>query len=174
MEQRGISIQTIAVPIVALMIMTLFFYYAKPILVPVVLGIVFAFILNPAIKALMRLRVPRVAAVITVVVLTLIVFLSLAALITAQAGELVVKLPAYWAAFQEELAKVTDRFPSIAKILPGVELNNGLIQTKDGSLATSRPGVFAGGDLVRGPSTVVAAVADGMAAANEINEFLRQ
>jgi glutamate synthase (NADPH/NADH) small chain len=62
----------------------------------------------------------------------------------------------------------------IGKILPGVELKNGLIQTKQGTLATSRPGVFAGGDLVRGASTVVAAVADGMAAASEIDQFLRQ
>jgi NADPH-dependent glutamate synthase beta subunit-like oxidoreductase/2,4-dienoyl-CoA reductase-like NADH-dependent reductase (Old Yellow Enzyme family) len=61
----------------------------------------------------------------------------------------------------------------LGKILPGVELNNGLIRTAQGTSATSRPGVFAGGDLVRGTSTVVAAVADGMAAANEINEFLR-
>jgi len=62
----------------------------------------------------------------------------------------------------------------IGEILPGVELKGGLIRTEEGTLATSRPGVFAGGDLVRGPSTVVAAVADGMAAANEIDEFLRQ
>ena len=62
----------------------------------------------------------------------------------------------------------------ISEILPGVELTNGLIRTKEGSLATSRPGVFAGGDLVRGASTVVAAVADGMKAAKEINEFLRK
>jgi 2,4-dienoyl-CoA reductase (NADPH2) len=62
----------------------------------------------------------------------------------------------------------------IKEILPGVELTNGLIRTKEGSLATSRPGVFAGGDLVRGASTVVAAVADGMKAAKEINEYLKQ
>jgi len=62
----------------------------------------------------------------------------------------------------------------IGEILPGVELRGGLIRTKEGTLATSRPGVFAGGDLVRGSSTVVSAVADGMAAANEIDEFLRQ
>ncbi|MFB0553456.1 MAG: FAD-dependent oxidoreductase [Phycisphaerae bacterium] len=62
----------------------------------------------------------------------------------------------------------------ISEILPGVELTNGLIQTKEGTLATSRPGVFAGGDLVRGASTVVAAVADGMKAAKEIDEFLKQ
>jgi NADPH-dependent glutamate synthase beta subunit-like oxidoreductase/2,4-dienoyl-CoA reductase-like NADH-dependent reductase (Old Yellow Enzyme family) len=61
----------------------------------------------------------------------------------------------------------------ISQILPSVELANGLIQTKEGTLATSRAGIFAGGDLVRGASTVVAAVADGMKAAEEINEFLK-
>ncbi len=63
---------------------------------------------------------------------------------------------------------------AISEILPGVELANGLIQTKEDTLATSRPGVFAGGDLVRGASTVVAAVADGMKAAKEIDEFLKK
>jgi 2,4-dienoyl-CoA reductase (NADPH2) len=62
---------------------------------------------------------------------------------------------------------------NIGEILPGVDLEAGLIWTKEGTLATSRPGVYAGGDLVRGASTVVAAVADGMAAANEIDEFCR-
>ena len=62
----------------------------------------------------------------------------------------------------------------ISEILPGVELTNGLIRIKEDTLATSRPGVFAGGDLVRGASTVVAAVADGMKAAKEIDEFLKK
>jgi 2,4-dienoyl-CoA reductase (NADPH2) len=62
----------------------------------------------------------------------------------------------------------------IAEILPGLALKNGLIETRQGTSATSRPGVFAGGDLVRGASTVVAAVADGMAAAKEMDEFLKQ
>ena len=62
---------------------------------------------------------------------------------------------------------------NIGEILPGVDFKDGLIRTNEGTLATSMPGVYAGGDLVRGASTVVAAVADGLAAANEINEFLR-
>jgi NADPH-dependent glutamate synthase beta subunit-like oxidoreductase/2,4-dienoyl-CoA reductase-like NADH-dependent reductase (Old Yellow Enzyme family) len=70
----------------------------------------------------------------------------------------------------------------IKEILPGIELKDGLIkilrlgsgQAKENSLETSRQKVFAGGDLVRGPSTVVAAVADGMKAAKEIDEFLRR
>jgi NADPH-dependent glutamate synthase beta subunit-like oxidoreductase len=61
----------------------------------------------------------------------------------------------------------------LAQALPGVAMKNGLIQTNDGTLATSRPRVFAGGDLVRGPATVVAAVADGMRAAREIDAFLK-
>ena len=62
----------------------------------------------------------------------------------------------------------------IGRLLPGVKMKDGLVLTEEGTLATSRPGVFAGGDIVRGPSTVVAAVADGMKAAREIDEFLRQ
>ncbi|MEN6425186.1 MAG: FAD-dependent oxidoreductase, partial [Phycisphaerales bacterium] len=61
----------------------------------------------------------------------------------------------------------------IEKTLSGVEFVRGLIRTKPGTLATSRQGVFAGGDLVRGASTVVAAVADGMRAAREIDRFLQ-
>ncbi len=63
---------------------------------------------------------------------------------------------------------------NVGEILPGVALDHGLIRTQAGSLATSRRGVFAGGDHVRGPATVVAAVADGMKAAGEIDTFLKQ
>jgi NADPH-dependent glutamate synthase beta subunit-like oxidoreductase/2,4-dienoyl-CoA reductase-like NADH-dependent reductase (Old Yellow Enzyme family) len=62
----------------------------------------------------------------------------------------------------------------IEKVLPGVDLDDGLTRTQGDTLATSRKGVFAGGDLVRGPSTVVAAVADGMKAAKEIDSFVRR
>ena len=62
----------------------------------------------------------------------------------------------------------------LEQILPGVELQNGLICTKANSFETSRQRVYAGGDLVRGASTVVAAVADGMKAAEELDRFLQR
>lgn len=62
---------------------------------------------------------------------------------------------------------------NLDEFLPGVELENGLIQVRQDSCRTSRRAVFAGGDLVRGPSTVVQAVADGMKAAEEIQLFLQ-
>jgi len=61
----------------------------------------------------------------------------------------------------------------LGKILPGVEIEKGLIKTKQGTLQTSLDGVFAGGDLVKGAATVVAAVADGMKAAKEIDDYLK-
>lgn len=59
-------------------------------------------------------------------------------------------------------------------ILQGVELKNGLIRVEENTCQTTRAGVYAGGDLVRGASTVVAAVADGMRAAEQIDKFLKK
>lgn len=58
--------------------------------------------------------------------------------------------------------------------LAGVHFTeNGLIWTRGGSLETSRPGVFAAGDIVNGGTTVVRAVAEGARAARQIDEYLR-
>ncbi len=46
------------------------------------------------------------------------------------------------------------------------------VTTDDLSCATGRPGVFAGGDLVTGPATVIEAVAAGKAAAESIRRYL--
>ena len=60
---------------------------------------------------------------------------------------------------------------------PALEFLGGMAldAKRDGTLAarletaeTSRPGFFAGGDVVRGPASIIKAVADGRAAANEI------
>ena len=56
----------------------------------------------------------------------------------------------------------------------GIEVTDwGTLRVKDATLSTSRPGVFAGGDVVTGPNTVVAAIADGKKAAVMIDRFLR-
>ena len=60
---------------------------------------------------------------------------------------------------------------NIEKILPGIEIKWGQVQVND-ACQTSIKNVFAGGDIVRGASTVVAAVADGMRAAKAMNEYL--
>jgi NADPH-dependent glutamate synthase beta subunit-like oxidoreductase/2,4-dienoyl-CoA reductase-like NADH-dependent reductase (Old Yellow Enzyme family) len=58
--------------------------------------------------------------------------------------------------------------------LPGVRVTaDGRIWTGEGTLETSRKGVFAAGDIVNGGTTVVRAVAEGARAAREIDRRLR-
>ncbi|HID07449.1 MAG TPA: hypothetical protein EYP10_09920, partial [Armatimonadetes bacterium] len=55
----------------------------------------------------------------------------------------------------------------------GLELTQrGLIKVDQETLATSREGVFAGGDVVLGPSSVIEAIAQGRIAAESIDKFL--
>ncbi len=62
----------------------------------------------------------------------------------------------------------------IGKTTPGLETHKwGLIVADEETGATTRPGVFAGGDDVTGPSLVVTAVAAGRRAARGIDEYIR-
>lgn len=64
-------------------------------------------------------------------------------------------------------------FPIIGETTPGLEVkNNGLIVVNPETMATSRPGIFAGGDAVVGPSLVVIAVSQGQLAAQSIDAYL--
>ena len=57
---------------------------------------------------------------------------------------------------------------------PGVKVDGkNLIVAEEDTGATSVPGIFAGGDIVRGPALVVEAVADGKKAAAAIDDYIR-
>ena len=55
----------------------------------------------------------------------------------------------------------------------GVDLNRWKTVETDWALSTSRPGVFAGGDCVTGPSTLIYAMAAGLKAARNINDWIQ-
>jgi len=57
----------------------------------------------------------------------------------------------------------------------GVALSEkGAIIVEPDTLATTAPGIFAGGDAITGPRTIINAVADGHLAARTINSYLRE
>ncbi len=57
----------------------------------------------------------------------------------------------------------------------GLEITNwNTVQANPATMQTSREGVFAAGDVVRGPNTVVEAIADGKRAATVIERFLKK
>ncbi len=67
----------------------------------------------------------------------------------------------------------TSANPIVARTATGVETNKwGYFIVDENTKATTRAGIFAGGDIVRGSATVISAVGDGKVAARAINEYL--
>ncbi len=63
--------------------------------------------------------------------------------------------------------------PLLAKTTPGLEINRwGNIVVDNQTGLTSKPGVFAGGDIVSGGATVILAMGDGRRAARAMHEYL--
>jgi len=64
--------------------------------------------------------------------------------------------------------------PLLTNATPAIQLNQwGNIVVDPETHQTSLPGVFAGGDIVRGGATVILAMGDGKAAARSIDEYLK-
>jgi glutamate synthase (NADPH/NADH) small chain len=64
--------------------------------------------------------------------------------------------------------------PMVQSTTPDLKTNPmGYIEADPGSLATSKPGVFAGGDIVTGGATVILAMGAGRKAAQAIDDYLK-
>ncbi|HUY04049.1 MAG TPA: FAD-dependent oxidoreductase, partial [Rhodocyclaceae bacterium] len=77
--------------------------------------------------------------------------------------------------FQEEVDLVIAAIGQHPEQHPGYLVqagNNGRLQVREDNMLTSRPGVFAGGDCVLGPSTLIESVAQGRIAAAAMDAFL--
>ncbi len=70
-------------------------YFGREIFVPVALAVLLSFVLAPFVRRLQLLRLPRVAAVLLVVVLGFAIIFSLAGLMVTQASRLAEALPGY-------------------------------------------------------------------------------
>ncbi|MCP4398557.1 MAG: NADPH-dependent glutamate synthase [bacterium] len=63
--------------------------------------------------------------------------------------------------------------PLIAQTTPDLEMNKwGYIAIDEETGVTNKPGVFAGGDIVRGAATVILAMGDGRVSAKAIHEYV--
>jgi glutamate synthase (NADPH/NADH) small chain len=63
--------------------------------------------------------------------------------------------------------------PLLTRTTPDLRVNRrGYIEIDENNM-TSKPGVFAGGDIVRGAATVILAMGDGKRTAAAINRYLR-
>jgi predicted PurR-regulated permease PerM len=70
-------------------------YFGREIFVPVALAVLLSFVLAPFVSRLQSLRLPRVAAVLAVVILGFAIIFSLGGLMVSQASRLAEALPGY-------------------------------------------------------------------------------
>ena len=72
------------------------------------------------------------------------------------------------------IAAGTSANPLIQSTTPGLATTKrGYISANEDTLATSKPGVFAGGDIVTGGATVILAMGAGRKAAKSIDNYLK-
>ena len=90
-QPRGTTLINMAVA--ALIITAL--YLGREIFVPVALAVLLSFVLAPFVSRLQSLRLPRIAAVLAVVILGFAIIFSLGGLMVSQATHLAAELPGY-------------------------------------------------------------------------------
>jgi predicted PurR-regulated permease PerM len=90
-------------------------YFARQILIPFALAILCAFLLNPAVKRLQFLRIPRVAAVLLTMIVAFGALAGIGWVVTEQLVEIINDLPQYRNNIDEKMASL--RAPSGASRL---------------------------------------------------------
>ena len=95
-----------------IMAATAFFYYAAPILVPLVAAITFAYVLSPAVQWLKKLSVPHTVAVLLVMAVGATLLAGVGYLIFQQSLLLTADLPQYYETVKGWLVVVLDQYKS--------------------------------------------------------------
>ncbi|MDH4223194.1 MAG: AI-2E family transporter [candidate division Zixibacteria bacterium] len=91
-----LTLQSVALPFLALAAFTAFCYFASPILIPIFVSISLAYMLSPFIFVLDRLKIPHFISVLVVLLAAVIIIIFLSYLLFGQASRLVQELPTYW------------------------------------------------------------------------------
>lgn len=99
-------------------------YFGRDILVPLVLALLLAFMLDPVVARLRRWGLPRVPAVVLVVAATLALLVAAAALVGKEVRDLGTELPVYQSTIRNKLADLRESMRG-----PGVL--DGLMETVD-------------------------------------------
>jgi predicted PurR-regulated permease PerM len=78
-------------------------YFGREVLVPIALALLLSFVLAPPVRLLQRVYVPRIVAVLMVVLIAFSTIFSLSALMVAQVTQLAGDLPGYQATLRDKI-----------------------------------------------------------------------
>ena len=94
-RQNSVAPVATVPPMIAFIIAIAVLYFGRQILVPLALALLFAFLLSPVVKALQRLLIPRMPAVILVLLVAFTLIGGTAWVVTDQLIDIVNELPRY-------------------------------------------------------------------------------
>ncbi|MFG1372588.1 AI-2E family transporter [Xanthobacter oligotrophicus] len=83
-------------------------YLGRDVFVPIAVAILLAFVLAPVIMVLRRIRIPRPAAVVAVVLVTFLGLMALGGMIALQVTDLVAELPQYRMNMRDKIKSLKD------------------------------------------------------------------
>jgi len=118
-------------------------YLGREILVPVTLAILLSFVLVPAVRLLRRLRVPRAAAVMLVVVIVFGALFGIGSLIASEASQLAADLPRYTQTMRtkiKDLRGATAGTGSLSRIVDMVQDLSATLQPPPAAEIKGEPG----------------------------------
>lgn len=116
---KDIALQTIMMPILAVAAATAFFYYASPILIPIVMATALTYLLLPVVDVLKRFKIPHTGAVAIVMVVVLGIFVLLVILLIGQLGDLASSIPQYKTKIEAALNTFQEYVGEYLVYLPG-------------------------------------------------------
>ena len=116
-----LTLQNIALPFIALAAGTAFFYFASPILIPVVLAASLSYILSPAVRLLNKLKIPHLVSVFIVVLVVILIVVIAGYFLFGVIQKLLRDLPGYWDEIVKFLNQLKQQIKILGRIFPGVE-----------------------------------------------------
>lgn len=117
--KRELDIQTIVMPVLALIVGTAFFYYARPIIVPLIIAAALTYVLLPVVDLLKRIKIPHVVAVMIVMLIAVGIITLLVILLFGQISDFASAAPLYKEKVVETINNLQHSFSSYLKYLPG-------------------------------------------------------
>ena len=138
-------------------------YFAQEVLIPLALAILLCFLLAPLVTRLERYRLPRAAAVVTVVTASAALLVALAWVVTAQLLNLADRLPQYEGEIVNKVERFRDRFGGKGGL--GDRLGHVAKEIED---ATTRPALQPASQPESQPSTQGSATQPAQATAGPI------
>jgi predicted PurR-regulated permease PerM len=117
-NKQTLTVNVIAVPVLAAAAFTALCYFAAPLLVPLVTSLTLAYVLWPAVALLRRFKVPHLLAVAIVMLIVVLLVFTAGLIIYGEVKDFAQTVPSYWMKFQTLRTTWVQEYPVLDQLVP--------------------------------------------------------